>query len=98
LGPRTFVTEFGANLTWANYGYDDPSDCYNTYTPAGNPWSADVNCLRGLNDALTALKNEGYGVKGAFCWHGWNDDDSYDYWNPVGAAGACKEMEIETSD
>lgn len=97
-GPRTFVTEFGANLTWANYGYDDPSGCYDTYTPAGNAWSADVNCLRGLNDALSALRSDGHGVKGAFCWHGWNNDDSYDYWNPEGAAGACKEMEIETHD
>lgn len=97
-GPRTFVTEFGANLTWANYGYNDPSGCYDTYTGAGNAWSADVNCLRGLDDALRALKAAGHGVKGAFCFHGWNNDDSYDYWNPAGAAGACKEMEIETHD
>lgn len=97
-GPRTFITEFGANLTWANYGYNDPSGCYDTYTTAGNPWSADVNCLRGLDDALRALKADGYGIRGAFCYHGWNNDDSYDYWNPAGANGACKEMEIETHD
>ncbi|HZV34957.1 MAG TPA: hypothetical protein VFB72_10325, partial [Verrucomicrobiae bacterium] len=98
LGPRTFVTEFGAALDENLYGYSDPSGCYDTYTDDTHPWSANVNCLRGLDDALRALKAAGHGVKGAFFWHGWNDGDSYDYWNSNNSYGACKVHEIITHD
>lgn len=99
LGPRTFVTEFGANLGWTpTYGYNDPTGCYDTYVDGNQPCSADVNCLRGLDDALRALKSKGWGVKGAFCWHGWDDGDTYDFWASWNSYGACKVMEIETND
>lgn len=98
-GQRTWVTEFGANLGWTPYyGYNDPTGCYDTYVDGNQPCSADVNCLRGLDDALRALKANGHGVKGAFCFHGWNNGDVYDYWASWNSYGACKIMEIETHD
>jgi hypothetical protein len=87
LGPRTWITEFGANL-----GYEN--SCYNVYDDGSNPQSGDVNALRGLDDALFALRSEGKGVKGAFFWHGWNNEDSYDYWASFNSQGACKVREI----
>ena len=91
LGPRTWITEFGANL-----GYDNP--CYDTYDDGTHYWSADVNALRGLDDALRALRARGRGVKGAFYWHGWNNDDSYDYWASFNFRGACKVREIQANE
>jgi hypothetical protein len=91
LGPRTWITEFGANL-----GYNNA--CYETYDDGSHAWSADVNALRGLDDALRALKARGHGVKGAFYWHGWNNGDSYDYWASFNTNGACKVREIQAHD
>lgn len=88
---RTWVTEFGANL-----GYDNA--CYDTFDDGTHYWSADVNALRGLDDALRALKAGGHGVKGAFYFHGWNNEDSYDFWAPFNTDGACKVREIESHD
>jgi hypothetical protein len=96
-GQKTWVTEFGANLGWTSaYGYDNT--CYDVYVDGNQPCSADVNCLRGLNDALSALKADGHGVKGAFLFHGWNNGDTYDYWATWNSCGACKELEIEQND
>ena len=36
--------------------------------------------LRGLNDAVDALKSQGDPIAGAFYWHGWNNTDSYSFW------------------
>jgi hypothetical protein len=90
-GQKAWVTEFGANL-----GYNN--SCYDTYDDGSHYWSFDVNSLRGLDDALRALKAGGHGVKGAFNWHGWNNGDSYDYWASINTNGACKVREIETHD
>jgi hypothetical protein len=91
LGPRTWITEFGADLGYAN-------NCYDTYVDASDPSAANVNSLRGLNDALSALRAEGNGVRGAVSYHGWDNGDSYDFWLSNNAQGACKVREIETSD
>jgi|GEM_PF-1555464 len=98
LSTRTWVTEFGGALDENLYGYSDPTGCYNTYTDDTHPWSANVNCLRGLDDALRALKTKYGSVRGAFFWHGWDDGDSYDYWSPNNSYGACKVHEIITND
>jgi hypothetical protein len=90
-GQKTWITEFGANL-----GYNNT--CYDTYDDGSHYWSADVNTLRGLDDALRALKTNGHGIKGAFVWHGWNNNDSYDYWASFNTNGACKVREIEAHD
>lgn len=87
-GQKTFVTEFGANLSFNN-------NCYDTYVDGTHP---DINTLRGLDDALRALKAKGHGVLGAFVWHGWNNGDTYDYWASSNANGACKVQEIESHD
>ncbi|MDB6022148.1 MAG: symbB, partial [Pedosphaera sp.] len=96
-GQKTWVTEFGANLGWTSaYGY--PNSCYDVYVDGNQSCSADVNCLRGLDDALRALRAGGHGVKGAFAYHGWNNGDTYDYWASWNSCGACKIREIETHD
>ncbi|HET6611818.1 MAG TPA: cellulase family glycosylhydrolase [Kofleriaceae bacterium] len=92
LGPRTWVTEFGANL-----GYDN--DCYETYDDGTHAGSADINTLRGLDDALRALLASGRGVKGTFAWHGWNNGDSYDFWaSSAHDRGACKIRLLQAND
>ncbi len=90
-GQKTWLTEFGANL---GYNYT----CYDTYDDGSHYWSSDVNALRGLDDALRALRAAGHGVKGVFYWHGWNNSDSYDYWASFNSNGACKVREIEAND
>jgi hypothetical protein len=91
LAPRTWITEFGGRLSDAN-------PCYDTYVDGNQPDSADVNTLRGLDDALRALKAKGMGVKGAFHWHGWHNNDSYDYWASGNTQGACKIRRIQAND
>jgi hypothetical protein len=100
LGKRTWITEFGANLTSHN-------PCYDKYEPAAddrkkhdarNDIKNDINALRGLDDALRALRAEGDGVKGAFLWHGRNNKDPYDFWGPNAKQGACKVREILSHD
>ena len=83
LGSRTWITEFGANLSFSNV-------CYETYEDANQPSSADVNALRGLDDAVRALRTAGHRLKAVIVWHGWNNGDSYDYWKPENQQGACK--------
>lgn len=90
-GQRTWVTEFGANLSGNN-------TCYDTYDGGDTAIDQNINTLRGLDDALRALKANGHGVKGAFAFHGWNNGDSYDYWLASNHNGACKIREIETHD
>jgi hypothetical protein len=83
LGPRTWITEFGANLAYHN-------PCYQTPVHATQPTARDVNALRGLDDALSALRASGHGVKGTFVWHGWDNGDNFDFWKPANSNGACK--------
>lgn len=90
-GHRVWITEFGANLSEAN-------PCYDTYDAGTSAADQNVNALRGLDDALRALKANGHGVKGAFAWHGWDNGDSYDFWLSSNSNGACKIREIETHD
>ncbi len=92
LGPRTWVTEFGADL-----GIDNA--CYETYDDGSGAASANVNTLRGLDDALRALRASGHGVKGSFAWHGWHNGDSYDLWSDLARdRGACKIHLIQAND
>ena len=96
-GQKTWVTEFGANLGWTSqYGY--PNSCYETYLDGNQAASADVNCLRGLDDALRVLEANGHGVKGTFYWHGWNNGDTYNFWSSWNSEGACKVKTIQQFD
>lgn len=90
-GQRVWVTEFGANLS-------EPNTCYDTYDGGTSPADQNINALRGLDDALRALRANGHGVKGAFAWHGWNNGDTYDFWLSSNSNGACKIREIESND
>ena len=91
LGNRTWVTEFGASLGYSNR-------CYDTFdTGDADAPSQNINALRGLDDALRALRTTGRGVKGVFYWHGRHNDDSYDFWSSKNAQGACKVREIESN-
>lgn len=72
ISSRTLITEFGASLS---VDVD-----YEKYQPSGWGASGDVNMLRGLDDAVTAFRNAGNGVLGAYHWHGWDNGDSYSFW------------------
>ena len=58
------ITEFVENLGWTSQ-YDYANSCYGTYLDGNQAASADVNYLRGLDDALWVLKASGYAIKEA---------------------------------
>ena len=87
LGRRVTLTEFGANLGLGEQ--------YELYTPDGSSASGDRNALRGLHDALRALRRAGEGVAGSFHWHGWHNGDSYDFLDEANWGGAAKVMAIQ---
>lgn len=89
LTPRVWITEFGADLS-------DSNPCYNTNIDGSPSPSADVDALRGLDDAVGAFRAAGHPIRGAFFWHGWNNGDSYDYWSSANTQGACKVRSIES--
>jgi hypothetical protein len=91
LSSRVWITEFGAAL-------DDSNTCYETYIDNTASPSADVDALRGLDDAVRAFRSANQPIHGAFFWHGWNNGDSYDYWATANAKGACKVRLIEAHD
>ena len=82
ISNRTFVTEFGGNLNVPNAKYEQPSQ------------SNDVNCFQGMDDAVAALKRQGVGVAGAFHWHGWDNGDSFSFWDPRNSNGRAKVTKI----
>lgn len=84
---RTYITEFGANLSLGNY--------YNTYTNNTSWWGQNVNCLRGMHDAVIAFKNQGKAVKATYHWHGWHNSDTYDVWHSANSFGAAKVQSIQ---
>jgi len=67
----------------ANLDYEQPSTSSN-----------DVNCLQGMDEALTELKAAGVGVKGAFHWHGWANGDAFSFWGPGNVNGSAKVLKI----
>jgi hypothetical protein len=83
LSDRTYITEFGGNLNVPNLNYEQPSTTSN-----------DVNCLQGIDEALTELRAAGVGVKGAFHWHGWANGDSFSFWDPRNVNGSAKILRI----
>lgn len=85
ISNRIWITEFGAAL-------DRDNTDYSKFDPSGN--AADVNCLRGLHDALLHFKAVGMPVKGAFHWHGWRNGDSFDFFLPANANGRHKVQNI----
>lgn len=87
LSNRVHLTEFGANLC--------VGDVFEMYAPEGTVATQDQNALRGLHDALLALKKSGSPIKSSFLWHGWNNGDSYSLWNPKAAFGAQKVEQIQ---
>lgn len=88
VSSRVWITEFGGALNLDNPGYEQ-------YEPSGEgDAAANVNCLRGLHDGLLALKSAGAPVRGAFHWHGWHNEDSYDFWSSSNGNGATKVKQI----
>merc|ERR1711908_57696 len=83
---RTYITEFGGSLNLPNLNYEEPDS-----SASGG---GDVNCLRGMNDAVVALRRKGSAIKGAFHWHGWNNGDSFDFWAPANRNGSTKVRKI----
>lgn len=85
ISTRTYITEFGASLNLPNLNYEE----YDPSAAGGN-----VNCLRGMNDAVLELKQSGLAIRGAFHWHGWNNGDSFDAFDPANANGSAKVRRI----
>ena len=75
---RTYVTEFGGSLDSNNLDYEQPTTTDNS-----------VNVVQGMNDAVGVLRGMGQGILGAFHWHGWENGDSFSYFNPKNANGAA---------
>ena len=90
LSHRVHITEFGANLRMG--------ELYNSYTSDGSIASQDQNALRGFHDATSALKKANKGVLSTYLWHGWNNGDSYDFFDEAGAGGANKIKTIQRDD
>ena len=59
LSERIYVTEFGGSLNAPNENYEQPA-------VPGSFKSSPVNAYQGMDDAVTALRQQGVGVKGAF--------------------------------
>lgn len=84
---RTYITEFGSILTLGDY--------YETYTSDTTWWGQNINCLRGMHDAVAALRNAGNPIKASYLWHGWHNSDSYDVWYSGSNYGAEKVINIQ---
>jgi len=89
LSSRVHLTEFGADLC--------KGDVYETYWSNGTVASQDQNALRGLHDALEKLKQDGQRIASSYLWHGWDNGDSYDVWNPKATFGAEKVKQIQSN-
>jgi len=87
VSQRTYVTEFGANLTLGDY--------YETYTGDTTWWGQNINCLRGMNDAVLALRNAGNAINSSYVWHGWHNSDTYDVWYSGSTYGTAKVKKIQ---
>lgn len=83
VSERIFITEFGGGLNEANLNYEQPSKT-----------SSNVNCLQGMDDAVSALQSRGVGIKGAFHWHGWKNGDSFSFFEPANKNGSTKVLKI----
>lgn len=82
LSQCVHVTEFGANLQMG--------DVYNRYTADGSEAWGDSNTLRGFHNTLIAQKCAGMVVRSTCYWHGWNNGDIYDFWDPRSRFGVDK--------
>jgi len=82
LSHKTLITEFGGAL---NQG-----DVYETYHESGEDDFSNVNCLRGMRDAVGAFDEQNKQVLGLYYFHGWHNGDSYDFWDEANSFGkAC---------
>jgi len=76
---RTHVTEFGTVLTLG--------DIYETCTWATTPTGECVNVLRGIHDAVNSLDTP---VLSMAVWHGYNCNDTYDFFGSFHSYGREK--------
>ena len=82
ISDRTYITEFGGTLNVDNTGYSQPSTDNN------------VNCLQGMQAAVAALRRSGAGIRAAMHWHGWDNGDSFDLFEPTNENGRSKVLDI----
>jgi hypothetical protein len=82
-----FITEFGTRLDFDEAGK----------SPATEPFH-DHQALDGLQKALNALKTSGHRISGTYHWHGWDNGDSYSFWNQTNRLGAIKVRELQSSN
>ncbi|KAA1260768.1 Cellulase (glycosyl hydrolase family 5) [Rubripirellula obstinata] len=79
-----YITEFGTRLDFDKGGRTPPENS-----------SQDHDALVGLREAINFLKGEGRPIKGAYHWHGWDNGDTYSYWDQANRLGALKIREIQ---
>mmetsp|Transcript_63413 Transcript_63413/g.196485 ORF Transcript_63413/g.196485 Transcript_63413/m.196485 type:complete len:526 (+) Transcript_63413:118-1695(+) len=85
VSQRTYITEFGAVLNKDNHNYE-------SYIASG--YDGNVNCLRGLHDAVVAFRNKGAAIRGAYVMHGLHNGDAYDIWDCANTNGRSKVVDI----
>lgn len=90
LSHKTMITEFGGAL---NQG-----DVYQEYHESGEDDFSNVNCLRGIRDAISSFESLQKQVIGLYFWHGWHNGDSYDFWGEANGPGkACVQQILATA-
>jgi hypothetical protein len=82
---QVFITEFGGNLNVPNLNYEQP---------AGASADNSVACFQGLNDGVVALRQAGFGIRGAFHWHGWLNGDSFSFFEADNKNGSTKVLKV----
>ena len=81
-GALNAVVSVPPSVTAARPRYEQPS------------FDNNVNCLQGLDDAVTELRQTNTSVAGLFVWHGWDTGDTFDVWAAANQNGSMKELKI----
>jgi hypothetical protein len=87
IANKVVITEFGTRLDF------NEAD----QTPSGVPGKLvhHRSALAGLRDALLSLKASDHPISGTYHWHGWDNGDSYSYWDTKNRLGALMIRKIQ---
>jgi hypothetical protein len=47
-----------------------------------------------MDDGVSALRLQGAGIKGAFHWHGWQNGDSFSFFEKANKNGSTKVLKV----
>ena len=79
-----YITEFGTRLDFDATG--------KTSSPDPN---LDAYVLDGLRDAMKVLRSQNRPIVGTYHWHGWDNGDSYSYWESSNRLGAKRVRQVQ---